>query len=223
MTIFQPKAIFFDLDGTLLESAPDLLIAVEAAMHAIDHPVPDLDKLRHWVGNGTHKLIQRAICGSMDGSVDPGLMELAMPVFDKHYAEALGRASHAFDGVEFVLKTLADQKMPMACITNKPYDFTVPLLSDFNLLAYFSSIVGGDTLAEKKPHPAPLLHAAEQCHRDISDCLMVGDSQHDVQAARNAGCQVVAVSYGYNHGEDIRDAQPDAVIDHFADLLKLLT
>ncbi len=218
----QPRALFFDLDGTLLESAPDLLLAVEAAMRAIDHPVPDLERLRHWVGNGTEKLVQRAITGSMEGEVDPALMQRAMPVFNQAYAEALGKASHPFPGVLDTLRALQRTGLPMACITNKPQDFTVPLLRDQGLLDFFTVVVGGDVLPEKKPHPAPLLHAASHCGQPIEQCLMVGDSQHDVQAARNAGCPVVAVSYGYNHGDDIRDAGPDAVIDRFEQLRSLL-
>ncbi len=219
---FQPRALFFDLDGTLLESAPDLLLAVEAAMQAIDHPVPDLERLRHWVGNGTEKLVQRAITGSMEGEAPAELMARAMPVFNQAYAEALGKASHPFEGVLPTLERLQALGLPMACITNKPQDFTLPLLRDQGLLDFFTVVVGGDVLPEKKPHPAPLLHAAQQCGQPIEHCLMVGDSQHDVQAARNAGCPVVAVSWGYNHGQDIRDAGPDAVIHHFSELLSLL-
>ncbi len=219
---FRPQGVFFDLDGTLLESAPDLLLAVEAAMRAIHRPVPDLERLRHWVGNGTEKLVQRAITGSMEAEADPALMQRAMPVFNEAYARALGRASHPFPGVVETLERLQKRGLPMACITNKPQDFTEPLLRDHGLLAFFTVVVGGDRLPEKKPHPAPLRFAARGLGLPVDRCLMVGDSRHDVEAARNAGCPVVAVSYGYNHGEDIRSARPDAVVDAFPQLLDWL-
>jgi len=126
--------------------------------------------------------------------------------------------SGLYPGVREGLDYLLTNGYPLGCVTNKAAQFTLPLLRDLGVLDAFGLVVSGDTLPEKKPHPAPLLHAAAHFGVDPSDSLMIGDSVSDVKAARAAGFRIICMSYGYNHGQDIRLAEPDAVIDSMAEL-----
>jgi phosphoglycolate phosphatase len=138
------------------------------------------------------------------------------------YAENTSGRSRLYDGVVEGIDYLKANGFKVGCVTNKAEAFTVPLLKDMGIYDRFDLVVSGDTTPKKKPDPMPLLYAAEQLGVAPADCLMVGDSMHDVQAARNAGFQVVCVPYGYNHGHDIREANPDAVIESLAALKGLL-
>ena len=145
-----------------------------------------------------------------------------MPLFERYYHENLALHSELYEHVEHTLEALQSANIPMACITNKPEQFTEVLLESINIASYFSLVVSGDTLSTKKPHPGPLLHAAQEFGLNIDECLMVGDSRSDIDAAHQAGCPVVALSYGYNHGEDIRLHNPTITIDSIEELLPLL-
>lgn len=215
-------AIFVDLDGTMLESAGDLQLAVNIVMQKLQLPERPLEEVKKWVGNGTVKLVARAITGTLEGSDDDELVASMMPLFDQAYEEALCKASFPFPGVEESLSLFQQKGIPLACITNKPRGFSETLLENFGLLKYFNTVIGGDSTAHRKPHPAPLLKAAEECGIEVKNALMIGDSRHDVEAARNAGCSVVCVTYGYNHGEDIRLAEPDGVVGSFTEIPQVL-
>jgi phosphoglycolate phosphatase len=178
--------------------------------------------VRRWVGNGVERLVKRALLGALDGEPDADLFERAHGIFLGIYRDNVCTYSKAFAGVGEGLAYLESLGIALGCVTNKPAAFTEPLLRQLGLRDAFRIVVSGDTLAAKKPDPAPLLHAAAQLGVPPAACLVIGDSMHDVQAARGAGCAVVCVSYGYNHGSDIRDARPDAVIDSLADLPEVL-
>ncbi len=222
MSLAKPELIVIDLDGTLVDSVPDLAWAVDRTMEAIDRPVHGENEVRHWVGNGVERLVKRALTEELWAEPDEALFERAYPVFYDFYLQANGQYSRLFDGVAEGLKAFADAGFKLACVTNKAADFTLPLLEAKGIRDYFGVVVSGDTCKAKKPDPEPLHYAAREMGFAHDQCLMLGDSMHDVEAARNAGFSVVAVSYGYNHGEDIRDAKPDAVIDRFGQLLELI-
>jgi phosphoglycolate phosphatase len=217
----KPKLILIDLDGTLVDSVPDLTIAVDALMRDLHMPERGEDKVREWIGNGVERLIKRALTEDMYAEPDQTLFEKAAPIFYRHYTASNGKYSRLFPGVKEGLQFLSSSGIKLGCVTNKAESFTLPLLEKHGVRNYFGVVVSGDTLPFKKPHPAPLLHAARHFGFEAADCLMLGDSQHDVEAAREAGFRVVCVSYGYNHGEDIRLAKPDAVIDNFTELKPL--
>jgi len=216
------QLILIDLDGTLVDSVPDLAHAVDAMLSDLGRPVAGEDRVRLWVGNGIERLVKRALTGELDAEPDSALYDQAFPVFYRHYQASNGRYSRLFPGIAEGLVQLAIRGYDLACVTNKAEAFTVPLLQALGIHDRFSVIVSGDTLEHKKPHPAPLLHAANARGVDAANSLMVGDSRHDVEAARRAGFGVACVTYGYNHGDDIRSAEPDAIIDSLAELPALL-
>jgi phosphoglycolate phosphatase len=216
------KMVLFDLDGTLVDSVPDIALGVDGMMTELGLEPPGIDKVRRWVGNGMERLVKRALTGDLEDEPDKGLFERALPAFRQNYSENNGRFSRLYPGVRETLRRLAERKIAMACVTNKAESFSVPLLKVLGIAGLFGLVVSGDSLSAKKPDPMPLLHAAKHFNLEAADCLMVGDSVNDVKAARKAGFPVVAVSYGYNYGEDIHAANPDAVIDNFDELTSLL-
>lgn len=204
--------MLFDLDGTLVDSVPDLACAVDATFTDLGFSAPDEDHVRRWVGNGALKLIERALAFSLAvDKVDPQLLKQAHQQFLFHYSLSNGKASRLYNGVSEALEKLQQQNMPMAIVTNKPVEFVPGLLSGLEINHYFSVLVGGECTHERKPSPQPLFYACRLLGVEPSLCLMVGDSSHDVNAARAAGMAVVAVDYGYNHGEAIELSEPDFV------------
>jgi phosphoglycolate phosphatase len=218
----RPELILFDLDGTLVDSVPDLARAVDSMMKGLGLPVRGEARVREWVGNGMERLVRRALVGRLDGDPDEALLHQGFPLFRDAYHQHNGESSRLYPGVRETLDLLHDEGFPLGCITNKAHEFTQPVLQALDLERYFKVILSGDSLPEKKPHPLPLLHAAEQLGASPKTSLMVGDSINDVKAARAGGFRIICVSYGYNHGRDIREAQPDAVIDRFGDLPALI-
>ena len=215
-------AIFFDLDGTLVDSVPDLTAAVNVMLGQIGLPARDEAQVRTWVGNGMNNLIRRALTGDMAGAADPELFARARPLYKAAYADHISVYSALYPGARDGLAELAAAGWPLACVTNKAAEFALPLLERLDISHFFATVVGGECIPNPKPAPDSIQLCAERMGVAIASGLMVGDSLNDVGAARNAGCPVVCVPYGYNHGQDIRDARPDAVIDSIADLIALL-
>lgn len=218
----RPQMVLIDLDGTLIDSVPDLAYCIDILMSKLNLPARGEAKVRQWVGNGVERLVKRALLDRLDGEPDRALVERALPIYFDLYKENLSKRSRLYPGVKEGLQFLRGAGYKLGCITNKAAAFTEPLLKDLGVYDYFQIVVSGDTLPVKKPDPQPLLHAARYFKVEARDSLMVGDSISDVKAARAAGFQVICVSYGYNHGQDIRDAHPDAVIDSMAQLSGLL-
>jgi phosphoglycolate phosphatase len=222
MPLRKPEMILVDVDGTLVDSVPDLAFCVDEMQKALDLPERGEVLVRQWVGNGVERLVKRALTDSMDGEPEEMLYQKALSVFRELYAENTSRRSHLYDGVITGLDYLKHAGYILGCVTNKAGEFTLPILRDLGIHDYFEVIICGDDTARKKPDPLPLLTAAERLSIDPQQSLMIGDSQSDVKAARAAGFQILCVSYGYNHGEDIRGFNPDAVLDSFAELPQYL-
>jgi phosphoglycolate phosphatase len=222
MSLQKPEMILIDVDGTLVDSVPDLAYCVDEMMNQLGMPTHGESKVRNWVGNGVERLVRRALIGQLDGEPDEELFQKAYPIFLELYAENTSKRSVLYPGVREGLDYLKSQGYKLGCVTNKASQFTIPLLKDLGVFEDFENIVCGDTLPEKKPHPLPLLHSAEVLGVKPENALMLGDSVSDVKAARAAGFQIICMSYGYNHGVDIRDSNPDAVIDSMAELKDLL-
>jgi phosphoglycolate phosphatase len=218
MSLSRPAMVLIDLDGTLVDSVPDLAWCVDEMLRALGLPVRGEAAVRNWVGNGIERLVHRALLGELDGDAEPELFERALRVFRDLYAANTAARSQLYPGVIQGLDYLAHEGMRLGCVTNKAEQFTLPLLTEMGIRERFEIVVSGDTLAAKKPDPAPLLHAARELGVAPGQCLMIGDSKSDVQAARAAGFRIVCMSYGYNHGEDIRRYGPDAVLDSMAEL-----
>jgi phosphoglycolate phosphatase len=218
----KPEMVLIDVDGTLVDSVPDLAYCVDEMMKALDLPVHGEARVRNWVGNGVERLVRRALVGQLEGEPDEALYQRAYPIFLELYAENTSKRSTLYPGVAEGVAWLKAQGYRLGCVTNKAAQFTLPLLRDLGVHDHFEIIISGDTLPQKKPDPAPLLHAARFFGVEPEQALMIGDSVSDVKAARAAGFQIVCMSYGYNHGADIRDFHPDAVIDSMVEIRELL-
>ena len=219
-----PRLVAFDLDGTLVDSVPDLAWAIDRMLEQLGRSPAGVDKVRHWVGNGTEKLVARAILQQSANSsaaatvVQADELADAVGIFRDYYRQHLYCDSTLYDGVAKSLENLRDSGCVLTVITNKPKEFAQPLLSGLNIDTYFQRIWGGNCVPYKKPHPQPLLECALHFNLQPRQCLMVGDSVNDVQAARAAGYPIAAVSYGYNQGIAIAETDPDVVIDDLQEL-----
>ncbi|MGD8783827.1 MAG: phosphoglycolate phosphatase [Thioalkalispiraceae bacterium] len=218
----KPKMVLIDVDGTLVDSVPDLAYCVDEMMKQLGMPVHGEAKVREWVGNGVERLTRRALIGQLEGEPDEALYEKAYPIFLELYAENTSKRSVLYPGVKEGLAYLKSAGYKLGCVTNKAAQFTIPLLKTLGVHDDFEIIVSGDSLPQKKPDPQPLLHVAEYFGVTPAEATMIGDSVSDVKASRAAGFQIICMSYGYNHGVDIREANPDAVIDSMAELEELL-
>ncbi len=222
MALRRPKMVLIDVDGTLVDSVPDLSYCVDEMMRSLNMPERGDVTVRHWVGNGVERLVKRALLNRLNGEPDPTLYRKALPIFLELYADNTSKRSHLYPGVEEGLAYLASSGYKLGSVTNKAEQFTIPLLRDLGIIDFFEVIISGDVLPRKKPDPMPLLYAAEKMGVTPAQSMMLGDSRSDVMAARAAGFQIICMSYGYNHGEDIRDYKPDAVIDTMKELNTLL-
>jgi len=220
--MLNPEMILIDVDGTLVDSVPDLAWCVDEMMRRLGRPPHGEARVRDWVGNGVERLVRRALIGRLEGEPEAAEFARAYPIFLELYAENTSKRSLLYPGVREGLDYLQAAGYRLGCVTNKAARFTLPLLRDLGIRDPFELVVSGDTLAKKKPDPLPLLYAAEQFGVAPADALMIGDSQSDVKAARAAGFQIICMSYGYNHGEDIRAYHPDAVIDSLVEIEGLL-
>lgn len=218
MKLQRPEMVLIDVDGTLVDSVPDLAYCVDAMMRELDMPERGEQRVRHWVGNGVERLVKRSLINRLEGEPDEALYARALPVFEAFYRENTSKRSRLYPGVQEALDFLQTTGVRIGCVTNKASQFTLPLLQDLGVSDYFEIIICGDMVERKKPDPMPLLQAAEQLETEPRASMMLGDSMSDVKAARAAGFQIVCMSYGYNHGEDIREYNPDAVVDSMAEI-----
>lgn len=216
------KAVMIDLDGTLLDTIPDLAVAANMMLKQLGRAPLDEALIRTFVGKGIPKLVERALAGSLDGTADPELFARALPIFERCYAGVNGRHTLIYPGVKEGLDQLREQGFPLACVTNKAGSFTLPLLEHMKLAPYFAEVVAGDTLPRKKPDPLPLTHTCEKFGIEPRDMLMIGDSLNDAQAARAAGCPVFCVTYGYNEGRDVRELDIDAIVTSLLEATRLI-
>ena len=218
------KVILFDLDGTLIDSVPDLAVAVNHMLKTLDRETFSAETIRFWVGNGAQVLVKRALSGQseIDENLDPILFEKALDIFLIFYAQNLAVTTVTYPHVTTTLHTLKETGYRLAIVTNKPFDFVAPILDGLQLTGLFELHLGGDSLPQKKPDPMPLLHVCEKLNVGVEQCVMVGDSKNDILAANAAKMQSIGVSYGYNYGEDISVYNPNVVFDDFAEILRTL-
>ena len=217
-----PLLILFDLDGTLVDSAPDLARSVDHTLRTLNLPSFDEATIRTWVGNGAARLIKRVLTGSMDGEPEAVLFNRAQHAFMQHYRGHVCVHSRLYPCVADTLIALSSAGHVLGCVTNKPAEFTRPLLQALSIDHQFSIVLSGDDLPRKKPDPLPITHAAESLGTSLDAVIMVGDSRNDINAAKAAGVISVAVPYGYNHGEDIALSAPDYLIADLSALIDIL-
>ena len=215
--------ILFDLDGTLIETAPEICDAVNDTLHRFNLPEVTQNQVNDWIGHGTRELLIQALAFANGTSV-PAVrksdsLALIAAEFDRNYQRRCGTRSHLYPQVREVLQALRAQGVKLAVVTNKESRYTATVLDAHALAPLFDRVVSGDTLAAKKPDPAGVESCLDQFQVHRRRALFVGDSSIDVATARNAGVSVWALPYGYNMGEPIEASNPDRVIADFSALL----
>ena len=221
----QCVAVMIDLDGTMVDTLGDFAKAVDGMLQDLQLPALDARHIEHMVGKGSEHLLHSVLTHVLTEAQEPevatkvqALMPEAWDRYQAHYERINGQFSKVYAGVVEGLKALQSAGYPMACLTNKPTAFAIELLKAKGLTEYFSHVFGGDAFERKKPDPMPLLKTCEALGTPPAKTLMVGDSSNDASAARGAGCPVVLVTYGYNHGEPIRGVQADGFVDSLQEL-----
>lgn len=218
---FQVKLIMFDLDGTLLDTAPQIAQAANKMLAALDLPMLSQAQISTYIGEGVQTLIKRCLTVHLNVEPDLDILNRGLAIFQECYAANVAD-SQAFNTVLPTLQKLQQLGYRLACVTNKPEKFALPLLKKASIDRFLECVVCGDTLPRKKPDPMPLLHLCEKLGVSPLQAMMVGDSDTDIQAARAAGCLVVTVPYGYNQGRSIDVDTVDATIDEMVALVDLL-
>ena len=204
------RAAIVDLDGTMVDTVGDFEQALALTLAELALPAVGRDFIVRTVGRGSMHLLARTLAHT-GGAAD--LLPQAWAHYQRHYEAVNGRHADVFPGVREGLAAMRARGWRLACVTNKPRAFALALLEAKGLLPLFEHVFGGDSFERHKPDPLPLLKTCEALDTSPAHTLMVGDSSNDCEAARAAGCPVVLVSYGYNHGEPVADARPDRVID----------
>lgn len=220
-------AVMFDLDGTLLDTVPDIAAAAERMLDALGRPPRSAEEIRSFIGKGIPHLVQRCLrasAGSARADVlqDDALQAEALAMFQEFYFEESGRRTAIYPGVIEGLERFRAMRLRLACVTNKAARFTVPLLERMGLAPWFEMVVSGDTLARKKPDPMQLAHICTEFTLAPPEALLIGDSANDALAARAAGCPVVCVSYGYSEGGNVRDLDCDAIVGSLSEAADIL-
>lgn len=216
------KAIFFDLDGTLVETAPEIADAVNDTLRYFDWPTVYQSEVDRWIGHGTRELLIQAVAkvnAQTVAEVRQGdLLREALPIFDRYYQQRCGTRSTLYPHVRDALKHLRECGCRLAVVTNKESRYTDTVLRAHQLTGAFDLVVSGDTFSAKKPDPVGVLHGLRLWNVDKADALFVGDSSIDAATARQAGVAVWLLPYGYNMGEPVTACKPDRVIANFSEL-----
>ena len=212
-------AAIVDLDGTMVDTVGDFEVALARALADLGQPPVSRAFIALTVGKGSEYLLRRSLA---EVGAPESLYKEVWQRYQHHYLAVNGQHSAVYPGVAEGLQALRERGLRLACITNKPNAFARPLLEAKGLSGFFDHAFGGDAFPHKKPHPMPLLKACEALDTQPAQTLVVGDSSNDVAAARAAGCPVVLVSYGYNHGEPAASAKPDVIVDRIDHIPALL-
>lgn len=207
------QAAIIDLDGTMLDTAPDFLVAINRMRAEFSLQPLDIVTITNFVGKGSENLIHRVLSNDFKPNQVEQHFEQAMASYQKHYLAINGDYSTLYPDVIEGLQALKAQGLRLACVTNKPIAFTTPLLAKKGLSDFFEIVYGGDSLACKKPDPLPLLQVCLDFHLAPAQVVAIGDSSNDAKAARAAGCPVLTVPYGYNHGEAVQTIESDGIVE----------
>jgi phosphoglycolate phosphatase len=210
-----PQAAIVDLDGTMIDTLGDFTVALNRMLRDLRLPGIEAPAIARLVGKGSEHLI-RCVLAEVGGA--PQAYEAAWQSYQLHYLAVNGQHSTVFPGVAEGLQALREAGLRLACLTNKPSHFARPLLQSKGLEGYFDHVFGGDAFERKKPDPLPFVRTCEALGTTPAATLAIGDSSNDAQAARAAGCTVLLVTYGYNHGEPIRAVPADGYLDSLADI-----
>jgi phosphoglycolate phosphatase len=217
------RAAIVDLDGTMLDTAPDFQVAINRMRTELDLPPLSLETITHFVGKGTENLIRSVLANDYEPTEAARHFEQALASYLRYYLAINGDHTTIYPGVREGLDAMQARNLRLACVTNKPIGFALPLLEKMDLRRYFEIIYGGDSLPKKKPDPFPLLQVCSDFNLAPHQVVAIGDSSNDAQAARAAGCPVLNVPYGYNHGQSIQDVDSDGIVDTLLDAANLIS
>jgi len=224
--VSPPRAVLIDLDGTLMDTAPDLAAAANLVRADFDLPPLPVERVAMFVGKGADVLVHRALTDDIDGNVNESDFARGRAAFYRHYHATNGLDTIVFDLVPRALDLLRSHQIKLACVTNKPREFTLPLLQRMELAPRFDTVVAGDDVKAKKPHPDLLLAACRNLGVAPGDARMVGDSVNDALAAQAAGMRVILVATGYNEGGSVKELAGfpgvDAIVDSLLDAANVL-
>ena len=216
------RAVLLDLDGTLLDTAPDLAAAANAMLAELGRDPLAETAVRDFIGKGIDHLVRRCLeCAG--AGVDAAAFAGARERFDLHYAQTNGRAAREFPGVREGLAAMQGRGLRLACVTNKAARFTLPLLERAGLSTFFGAVVTADQVGKRKPDPAPFMHACRRLGVAPKDAAVIGDSENDALGARAAGCRVYLVPYGYREGRDVREIESDGIVASLLHAAEALT
>ena len=222
MNFKEKELIIFDFDGTLINSIPDLTLAVNKMLSHFKFEPLTVEQVTPFIGNGAKPLVRRSLEKSMaNQDVSDALLNEAFEIYFSAYKAVTCQDTFMYPGVLETLIDLDRKGYKMAICTNKPFGFIEPILDKLEIKKYFQIWIGEDSLPEKKPTATPLLYLVKELNTTIEKSIMVGDSKNDILAAQNAKMESIGVSYGYNYNEDISDYNPSIVVDNFADLQDL--
>jgi phosphoglycolate phosphatase len=217
------RAAIIDLDGTMMDTAPDFLVAINAMRDELLLTPVDIEVITRFVGKGTENLVRSVLGLDYTPAQVAERYEQALEAYMRHYSAINGRHSTLYAGVAEGLRHMQEHGLRLACVTNKPIAFALPLLEAAGLLAAFEVVYGGDSLPRKKPDPMPLLQVCADFSLAPHKVVAIGDSSNDAVAARAAGCRVLNVPYGYNHGQPIQDVDSDGIVETLLDAARLIS
>ena len=207
------RAVIIDLDGTMLDTVPDFHVAINRMRCELGLEAIGAHTIAAMVGKGSDNLIRGVLALDFDADDVERHVGAAMHAYQRHYLDINGDYSTLYDGVLAGLDAMRTMGLRLACVTNKPLAFAAPLLAKKGLAPYFEVVYGGECLPQKKPHPMPLLQVCADFALDPGQVVAIGDSSNDAEAARAAGCFVLTVPYGYNHGRPIHETDSDGIVD----------
>lgn len=217
------RAVLFDLDGTLLDTAPDLAASANAMLAERGLAALPAERIREFIGQGIGPLVWRCLQSACGAAPEEEPFEDALEMFSRHYARLNGESSTTYPGVTEGLERMRGAGLRLGCVTNKAARFTLPLLQKTGLAPYFDAVVTSDEVGRRKPHPEPFLHACRRLDTAPEETVVIGDSANDAVGGRAAGCRVLLVPYGYREGRDVRDIECDGIVPSLAAAASLLT
>jgi phosphoglycolate phosphatase len=216
------RAAIIDLDGTMVDTAPDFQVAINRMRDELHLAPLALDTIVDFVGKGSENLMRRVLGVDFEKSEVESRFDYALERYQHHYLQINGDHSELYAGVHEGLVAMKKGGVRLACVTNKPIAFARPLLEKKGLIDLFEVIYGGDSLAHKKPHPLPMLTVCNDFDLQPAQVVAIGDSSNDSEAARAAGCRVLTVPYGYNHGQPVQTIDTDGIVESLVDAANLI-
>lgn len=223
LTMSGVRAAIIDLDGTMLDTAPDFHVAINRMRDELSLAPLAIETIKNFVGQGSENLMRRVLGVDFDAKGVEQRFEQALASYQQHYLVINGDHSTLYPGVHEGLAALQAKGIRLACVTNKPLAFARPLLAKMQLDGYFDVVYGGDSFAKKKPDPMPLLQVCTDFALEPQQVVAIGDSSNDALAARAAGCRVLNVPYGYNHGQPIQEVDSDGIVETLLDAAHLIS